>query len=136
VAALYLVRHGQASFGTHDYDRLSTLGVRQAQRAGKYLRAIAGSAVRIVSGSLVRHRGTAAEIAGAAPIHIDERFNELDLKSLIDHHVSSLQDTDGTLAALVSEASTSGSSYQKLVKRVFVHWQSMAAPVHRLSYFH
>ena len=144
MARLYFVRHGQASFGTHDYDRLSPLGVRQAGRAGQYLRNLRTKgrpAVRIVSGPLVRHRDTAAEIARcqstsqaeAAPIQIDERFNEIDLDSLITQLVPSLQDADGTLATLVSEASTSPSSYQKLVKRVFVHWQTLSEPVHRLE---
>ncbi len=35
---LYLVRHGQASFGSDDYDRLSDLGRRQCTRLGEYLR--------------------------------------------------------------------------------------------------
>lgn len=141
MAALYLVRHGQASFGTDNYDLLSSLGVRQAQQAGQYLRAVAGPTVRIVSGSLVRHRETAAEIARcqsaaqgeAVPIQIDERFDELDLDSLIARLGSSLQDADSTLATLLSEASTSRSAYQKLVKRVFVHWQTLSEPLHPLE---
>jgi len=28
---LYLIRHGQASFGKDNYDRLSPLGIRQAR---------------------------------------------------------------------------------------------------------
>ncbi len=35
---LYLVRHGQASFGSDDYDRLSDLGRRQCTRLGEYFR--------------------------------------------------------------------------------------------------
>ena len=35
---LYLVRHGQASFGSDDYDRLSELGRRQCQRLGEFFR--------------------------------------------------------------------------------------------------
>jgi broad specificity phosphatase PhoE len=141
VAALYLVRHGQASFGTHDYDRLSSCGVRQAQEAGRYLAAAAGRAVRIVSGSLVRQRDTAAEIAHrvsttqveVVPIHIDERFDEVDLDSQIAQLVPSLQDADGTLATLLTEARTSSRSYQKLVKRVFLHWQSLPEPLDSLE---
>ncbi len=34
MGTLYLVRHGQASFGSDDYDRLSPLGQRQSQRLG------------------------------------------------------------------------------------------------------
>ena len=33
---LYLVRHGQASFGADDYDQLSELGRRQAVQLGRY----------------------------------------------------------------------------------------------------
>ena len=36
---LYLVRHGQASFGADDYDRLSELGHRQCVRLGEWFRA-------------------------------------------------------------------------------------------------
>jgi broad specificity phosphatase PhoE len=36
MGTLYLVRHGQASFGADDYDVLSELGHRQAVRLGEY----------------------------------------------------------------------------------------------------
>ena len=35
---LYLVRHGQASFGSDDYDQLSELGRRQCVRLGEFFR--------------------------------------------------------------------------------------------------
>ncbi len=141
MAALYLIRHGQASFGTQDYDRLSSRGVRQAREAGRYLRVVAGDRVRMVSGSLVRQRETAAEIAQRmsttraeiVSIRIDGRFDEVDLDSQIARFVPSLDDADGTLAALLSEASRSSRSYQKLVKRVFLHWQSLSEPVDALE---
>ena len=38
MGTLYLVRHGQASFGTDDYDLLSELGVRQCERLGEWFR--------------------------------------------------------------------------------------------------
>ncbi len=39
MGTLYLVRHGQASFGADDYDQLSELGRRQSLRLGEYLAA-------------------------------------------------------------------------------------------------
>jgi broad specificity phosphatase PhoE len=39
MGTLYLVRHGQASFGSDDYDRLSELGRRQCLRLGEWFRA-------------------------------------------------------------------------------------------------
>ena len=38
MGTLYLVRHGQASFGADDYDVLSELGYRQALRLGEYFK--------------------------------------------------------------------------------------------------
>jgi broad specificity phosphatase PhoE len=38
VGTLYLVRHGQASFGADHYDKLSELGHRQCVRLGEYFR--------------------------------------------------------------------------------------------------
>jgi broad specificity phosphatase PhoE len=38
MASIYLIRHGQASFGAQDYDKLSELGRRQATLTGEYLR--------------------------------------------------------------------------------------------------
>jgi len=38
MGTLYLVRHGQASFGADDYDRLSDLGRRQCVRLGEWFR--------------------------------------------------------------------------------------------------
>jgi broad specificity phosphatase PhoE len=37
VGTLYLIRHGQASYGEADYDRLSTLGQDQAHAVGRWL---------------------------------------------------------------------------------------------------
>ena len=39
MGTLYLVRHGQASFGADDYDNLSELGRRQSVRLGDYWKA-------------------------------------------------------------------------------------------------
>ena len=36
MGTIYLVRHGQASFGADDYDQLSALGTQQAQQLGRY----------------------------------------------------------------------------------------------------
>ena len=37
MSEIYFFRHGQASFGEENYDRLSPLGVRQAQVLARYL---------------------------------------------------------------------------------------------------
>jgi broad specificity phosphatase PhoE len=55
---LYLVRHGQASLGADDYDQLSPLGARQAQRLGEHWRAQGLHFDAVFTGTLKRHRQT------------------------------------------------------------------------------
>ncbi|RYF42854.1 MAG: histidine phosphatase family protein [Comamonadaceae bacterium] len=55
---LYLVRHGQASFGAADYDQLSPLGHQQSVRLGEYF---AHKGIRfdgLIAGTLQRHKQT------------------------------------------------------------------------------
>ncbi|ONH26107.1 histidine phosphatase family protein [Pseudofrankia asymbiotica] len=65
MSVIYLVRHGQASFGTADYDVLSELGYRQAALVGAELRARGVRADLAVAGTLRRQRGTAAAALAA-----------------------------------------------------------------------
>ncbi|MFC6154580.1 histidine phosphatase family protein [Nocardioides yefusunii] len=78
-----LVRHGQASFGTSDYDRLSTTGEHQAGLVGAALAASGVVPDRIVHGGLRRQRDTAALAIAAAgwdvPVAVDERWDEFEL---------------------------------------------------------
>lgn len=55
MGTLYLVRHGQASFGSDDYDRLSELGARQCERLGEYFRAKGLRFDGVITGTLKRH---------------------------------------------------------------------------------
>ena len=54
MGTLYLVRHGQASFGAADYDQLSPLGSRQCQALGAYLAARGLRFDAVLRGSLRR----------------------------------------------------------------------------------
>ena len=56
MGTLYLVRHGQASFGAADYDRLSDLGHRQCAQLGAWMEARGLRFEGVLRGSLRRHR--------------------------------------------------------------------------------
>jgi broad specificity phosphatase PhoE len=84
---LYLVRHGQASFGADDYDQLSDLGRRQSVRLGEYLR---GKGLRIdavITGTLRRHQQTWAGIAEGLQLQAEPLpwpgLNEYDSEAVI-----------------------------------------------------
>ena len=62
MGTLYLVRHGQASFGAEDYDNLSELGVKQSVRLGEYWRGKGLKFDAALVGTLKRHAQTYAGI--------------------------------------------------------------------------
>ena len=95
MGTLYLVRHGQASFGADDYDQLSDLGRRQSVRLGQYLRERYGDGLRfnaVLTGTLRRQIGTwqgIAEGGGFSAPHVSwPGLNEYDSHAVIAaiHH--------------------------------------------------
>jgi broad specificity phosphatase PhoE len=62
MGTLYLVRHGQASFGADDYDRLSDLGRRQCERLGAWFGARGIVFEAALVGTLRRQRESLAAI--------------------------------------------------------------------------
>lgn len=66
MSRIILVRHGQASWGKKDYDKLSDLGHEQARAVGRELAARDVEPARVVCGSMQRQRDTAAEAVGEA----------------------------------------------------------------------
>ncbi|WP_029526330.1 histidine phosphatase family protein [Polaromonas glacialis] len=62
MGTLYLVRHGQASFGADDYDVLSPLGHRQSVRLGEYFRSKGLRFEAALTGTLNRQVQTFAGI--------------------------------------------------------------------------
>ena len=82
MSVVYLVRHGQASFGKSDYDRLTPLGERQAEHLGQALASRGLKPALVVSGRMRRHRRTADLTLAAAGIEtrpvVDEGYDEFD----------------------------------------------------------
>ena len=87
MGTLHLVRHGQASFGSEDYDRLSELGRRQCLRLGEHLRARGQRFDAVLTGSLRRHAQSFESIAeglGDAPTpQVLPGLNEYDAEAVV-----------------------------------------------------
>jgi len=54
MGVLMLVRHGQASFGTEDYDVLSSRGVRQSRKVAEALSGYGVSPTTLIHGGMRR----------------------------------------------------------------------------------
>ena len=62
MGTLYLVRHGQASFGAADYDQLSPLGQQQCQALGEWFRGRGVVFEAQLRGTLRRHEQSLAAL--------------------------------------------------------------------------
>ena len=62
MSELFLVRHGQASFGKKSYDKLSELGVKQVQVLAQHWLSLNKKFDHIYAGSLLRQQETAKEL--------------------------------------------------------------------------
>ena len=86
-ATLVLLRHGQASFGSADYDVLSETGRRQAARLGAALKERYPRATAALSGTMRRQRDTAfatLEAMGLPPAaRVDAAWNEFDHQDVL-----------------------------------------------------
>jgi broad specificity phosphatase PhoE len=84
---LYLVRHGQASFGAADYDKLSELGHRQSVRLGEYFAQRSLQFDAVLTGTLTRHAQTWTGIAQGAGLDLQPLLwpglNEFDSAAVI-----------------------------------------------------
>jgi broad specificity phosphatase PhoE len=88
VGVLLLLRHGQGSMGTSDYDQLSELGHRQARALGARLARAGLSAGQVWCGGLARQRETARAVLaelGRPPgdLRTDIRLDEYDPRGVL-----------------------------------------------------
>ena len=90
MASVYLIRHGQASFGHENYDQLSELGQQQATHLGQVLASRLPKFDAVCLGTMLRHRQTAINCLNgfehafeqAEPI-FDEGWNEYDHQDIL-----------------------------------------------------
>lgn len=94
MSTIYLIRHGQASFGTDNYDQLSATGREQVRQLGIYFATLGERIDRIYSGSLRRQTETAEIVAESlgrtAPITVETAFNEYDSDLILHTFAKSL----------------------------------------------
>jgi broad specificity phosphatase PhoE len=126
MAELYLVRHGQASFGAENYDELSACGYSQSRWLGEYCAQAGLTFDRIVTGTMQRHAQTADALLTAlggppAAIVQDADLNEYDFRQLF----SALGES-GVASGLLAE--TSMKHFYKGLKQVLQLWSEDKLP--------
>jgi broad specificity phosphatase PhoE len=122
---IFLLRHGQANLLGDDYDRLSDLGRRQAERAGAALAAQAVTPVAFVSGALARQADTARHAARAAgwpaALEIDADFDEYLQADMFGATFPQFVD-HAAISAHIAKEPHPRRAFQDLFERAFAAW--------------
>src|SRR4051794_24521887 len=107
---IYLVRHGQASFGSANYDQLSDLGLEQARLLGEWFANSHQQFHCVVTGGLKRHRQTADACIAMLPKSTrgdtdwvtDPGFDEYDHHEVMVRHHPEFDDPEEVKRFLAS----------------------------------
>jgi broad specificity phosphatase PhoE len=126
---IYLVRHGQASFGSADYDNLSALGVEQARLLGEWFANCSQGFHQVVTGSMKRHRQTADACMGALPKALmvetdwqrDAGFNEYDHHEVLIRHWPEFADPLA-IKKFLSDTENPKRAFQKIFEDAMTRW--------------
>lgn len=125
VSSALLIRHGQASFGAEDYDRLSALGEQQSRELGRWLKQIGEQPDLIVTGSMQRHRRTAELCVQAAEVTAPqlmlELLDELDHVEIVARHRPDFRSFDDMRAELTASADPHR-AFQQLFAAAIARW--------------
>lgn len=140
---IYLIRHGQASFGTDDYDKLSPRGVHQCELLGRHLRAQGIDFTASYSGPLRRQRESAAacdrEAMGASDgCTVWEAFREYDASEIFMAYRERVLAETPEFAAAIEGTAKDRRLFQRALMAVTAHWiggTATDAPIERFVDF-
>jgi len=120
MARVTLVRHGQASFGSADYDQLSELGHQQCKWLGEYFKQSGRAFDHVIRGTLKRHQQSADNILTSYPsygeVKADARLNEFDFLQVVKAYLVKHPE-------LTPSANTPAREYYRVLKKAMQAWQ-------------
>jgi len=133
---IYLIRHAQASFGSDHYDRLSALGMRQAEILGEYFAKEGLEFHTVYSGPMERLFETAQRTVSRAndrasehQVVIAPEFNEYDAHGIIRFFAPTLAREDPAFAEAFLNVFTDPQALELVFERAMLRWISGRHPV-------
>ncbi|MNE07742.1 2,3-bisphosphoglycerate-dependent phosphoglycerate mutase [compost metagenome] len=130
MGSIYLIRHGQASFGADDYDVLSPTGIRQAEVLGAHLAQLGLRFDRCLAGDLRRQQDTAshalAQLQAAGldipVLEIDSAFDEFDADAVIRALLPALLPEEPEALDILRNATHNRAQFQRLFALLIGRW--------------
>lgn len=132
MSEILMVRHGQASFGEKDYDRLSPAGINQAKLLARHLLNTRQTFDAVYCGTMERQKNTAKELTecfsnARIPVPdpvISADFDEYDSFSVWNSLVQPMLKENPDLSGAFKTAHTDKKSFQKIFETVMFKWVS------------
>lgn len=127
MACIYLIRHGQASFGEDDYDCLSKLGHQQARQLGADLERRGIHFDHAIRGGMLRHQQTADACLEAMAssrlqnIEVNLAWNEYDHQNILGQLDPAYGTAQG-VKAYISQQPHPQQALEGLIGRSFDRW--------------
>lgn len=130
MGAIYLVRHGQASFGSTNYDQLSKLGFEQARVLGESLRGRLPQIDAIYLGTMRRHKETAETCLAAMGHTLDfgehAGYNEYDHEEVVARYEPRYNDKK-VMQVEMAQSGDPKRAFQAMFSKALDRWVGGAA---------
>jgi broad specificity phosphatase PhoE len=132
MSVLYLIRHGQASFGSENYDRLSPMGRQQAFILGEHLFEALVVPDAVYSGSMVRQKDTEKEVRACYRKHgrvlpeaaVLSGLDEFDSSAVILSQLPGMQAEDPSIQEHLPRMYESRESFKRVFEGAMLRWVS------------
>ncbi|MDB4986113.1 MAG: phosphoglycerate mutase [Myxococcaceae bacterium] len=125
MGAIYLIRHGQASFAAADYDDLSPLGREQGRVLGAALAARHVSADLVICGGMRRHQQTATECLSAQSLplawEVDSGWDEYDHNEVLGGLDARYREQTAIAADMLGSTDPRR-AFQQIFERAMARW--------------
>jgi broad specificity phosphatase PhoE len=130
MSTIYMVRHGQASFGKENYDRLSPKGSKQSRLLADFFLRTGLTFDALYSGAIDRQRQTVREIIslydesgqGMPEPKVMTEFDEYDSKAIVTAEIDGLITEDQTIARDLNHMYTDKKAFQRVFEKVMLRW--------------
>jgi broad specificity phosphatase PhoE len=131
MSEIFFIRHAQASFGAAEYDKISELGLSQAEILGEYFAKLGLKFDAVYSGSMERHIITARRVISRNPkgdgeyqLRVAGEFNEYDSSTVVKSQISDMILEDPPLSEALPRIYTDQRSFQRIFEKAVLRWIS------------
>jgi broad specificity phosphatase PhoE len=136
MSRIVLIRHGQASFGTDHYDRLSQLGWRQARIVASHFFEAGISFDSVCAGELERQQDTAQAVLAhyegrerpLPSLELVPEFNEYPSRAIFVHYYPQVLRDEPSLAIDTTRPAGDRKAFQRVFEAVVRRWTADPAP--------